>query len=360
MIRSLTALLMFACLMTVYVCLAQEPDKTREDKTILAELKKTHEALEKDKEKAQDKKLEDLIRDHVKSAQKLLAEFEKAHPKSALLQEARSTALDVIADSPDLEMMGQVTALARLLKGGAARGSDHAAQADLLLLNADVSSTLKEAKTPKEFKEAWTRNGDKLHKLITDFLTAYPKYEPALEQLADLADLARQTDAARTRMVILETIGKNFPDHRLGKEYKREQAVGKVIEFTFTAVDAKKETSLKDLRGKVVVIDFWATWCGPCKKELPGLKNLYEKHAKDGLEIVGVSLDESEKPLAAYVKENEMTWPQVVGTKAAEFADAWGVEAIPAVFVVDRQGKLRSVDGRGKLEKLIPELLAEK
>jgi len=85
-----------------------------------------------------------------------------------------------------------------------------------------------------------------------------------------------------------------------------------------------------------------------------------EKHGKDGLEVIGISLDEDVKDLKEFVKDNGLTWPQVVGKPASEFADKWGIEYIPVMFVVDRQGKLRSVDARDKLDKLIPQLLAEK
>jgi thiol-disulfide isomerase/thioredoxin len=338
-------------------------DNSREDKTIVGELKRTLAALEKVRNDADDEiKLEKQIREHVKTAEDLLAEFEKAHPKSELMNEARFTALKILADSPDPAMLDKIVALAKRLKKSAVKGSTHASQADLTLLNTEVSALIRDVKDPKQFKEVWTRNEDKLHTLIATFLADYPKYPPALDHLTEMAAMAGAADATKTRMVILETVGKHFPDHPLAKEYRREQAVGAVIDFAFTPVDSNKETSLKDLRGKVVVIDVWATWCGPCKKELPGLKKLYEKYTKEGLAIVGVSLDDEDKrkDLVDYVKENEIPWPQVVGKSASDFADKWGIEAIPVFFVVDRQGKLRSVEARGKLEKLVPELLAEK
>ena len=182
----------------------------------------------------------------------------------------------------------------------------------------------------------------------------HPKFEPALAHMEALLELTETVGATKTRRLILETVARDFPEHGLAKVYRREQAIGTVIDFAFTPVDAKKETSLKDLRGKVIVIDFWATWCGPCKKELPGLKKLYDKYGKEGLAVIGVSLDRKQSELTDYVKENEITWPQVVGKAASDFADKWGIDAIPAVFVIDRKGKLRSVEGRGKLEKLIP------
>jgi thiol-disulfide isomerase/thioredoxin len=349
-------------LLAVGVCVVAA-DKPRDAKTILADLKKTLDAMEKDAKSIEDpKKLAEQMRGHVKTGQKLLAEFEKAHPKSPLLSEVRSQALTILEQSPDPGILDKVMAVARHLKDGAAKGSEHAAQADLALLNGEVATILKDADSSAQLKTIWTKNGDKLHKMIKDYLMAYPKYTPALPHLTELSDMAKVAGATKTRLLILETVTKQFPDEPLAKDYKREQAVGTVINFEFTPVGGKKATSLKDLRGKVVVLDFWATWCGPCKKEIPGLKKLYANHAKEGLEILGISLDDPDKlkEVVAFVKDNEMPWPQVTGKQAAEFADKWGIDAIPAMFVIDRKGKLRSVEARGKLEKLIPELLAEK
>ena len=116
----------------------------------------------------------------------------------------------------------------------------------------------------------------------------------------------------------------------------------------------------KDWRGKVVVVDFWATSCGPCVAETPGLKALYEKYRDAGVRFVGVSLgspDDGLPALRAFVQEHRIEWPQFHGEKALEFAEAWGVEAVPTIFVVDRDGRLHSTDARGKLASILPELL---
>jgi thiol-disulfide isomerase/thioredoxin len=119
---------------------------------------------------------------------------------------------------------------------------------------------------------------------------------------------------------------------------------------------------MKDLRGKVVVIDFWATWCGPCVAEMPKMKDLYAKYRDKGVEFIGVSLDQADgglEKLKDFVAKNEITWPQYYQGKGweSDFSSSWGVNSIPCVFVVDQEGKLYSLNGRGKLEEMIPELL---
>ncbi len=145
---------------------------------------------------------------------------------------------------------------------------------------------------------------------------------------------------------------------------RRETGIGKPFHLDFNDAIKGSRVSIKQLRGKVVVIIFWASWADASIGELPNWKAAYAKYHDLGVEFIGVSLDAPVgrgglEALKKCVLEQRIRWPQYYQGNGfdSEFHRAWGVKCIPAVFVVDPAGNLYSTDARGKLDTIIPELI---
>lgn len=123
-----------------------------------------------------------------------------------------------------------------------------------------------------------------------------------------------------------------------------------------------KPLALKDIKAKVTIIDFWASWCKPCRNENPNVVKMYNKYHDKGLEIIGVSLDkegQKDRWIKAIEKDG-LTWPQVSNLKGWQepIAQQYGVRSIPATFILDESGKIISSNLRGNaLEEKVAELL---
>jgi peroxiredoxin len=107
--------------------------------------------------------------------------------------------------------------------------------------------------------------------------------------------------------------------------------------------------NLESFRGHFVLVDFWATWCGPCVKEFPDVLAAYQKYHARGFDIVGISLDEDRAALDAFIKDHSVTWPQYFDGNGWQnkLARQYGVVAIPSTYLLDRQGKILAVGHSG-------------
>ena len=121
-----------------------------------------------------------------------------------------------------------------------------------------------------------------------------------------------------------------------------------------------KELALSSLRGKIVLIDFWASWCGPCRKEMPNVKRCYEKYKNKGFVILGVSLDKNRDEWLEAIDKDGLTWPQVSDLKfwQSEAVQIYAVQSIPYTVLIDKAGKIIATDLRGaELDKKLAEVL---
>lgn len=111
--------------------------------------------------------------------------------------------------------------------------------------------------------------------------------------------------------------------------------------FTVTTLDGRKISS-DSLRGKVVLVNFWATWCPPCREEMPAMERLWQHHKDQGFVIVAVSLDADPAVVKPFVDQHKLTFPVALDPKM-DLGNAYGVRALPSSFIVDTQGYLAAL-----------------
>ena len=135
----------------------------------------------------------------------------------------------------------------------------------------------------------------------------------------------------------------------------------KALDFNVKDLDGN-DLSLEKYRGNVILLDFWAVWCGPCIAEMPNVKAVYEKYKDENFQIIGISLDDSRNKLVGYLEKEEITWPQVFDGNGwkNQVAEMYGIRAIPHMYLIDGDGVVRKSGVRGHaLEPAVAELVQE-
>lgn len=210
-------------------------------------------------------------------------------------------------------------------------------------LKKDVAAGIAVFDQLREALSGGQESAKKVKEIISGYLKDYPKGEfaSAYGQILEQAQMSSAFD-------------ENFAKLEKGKPAPAFEAK------TITGETLK----LADLKGKVVLLDFWATWCAPCVAELPTVKKLYDENKDKGFVVVGISADRDEDALKEFVKQREVGWPQIFqsgGMKKDTVLFQYGVQKYPTTVLIDREGNISAIDVRDEeLVKLVTELVGKK
>ena len=202
---------------------------------------------------------------------------------------------------------------------------------------------------------------EQAHEAFQQALTNYPQNLPALYRDGETLARMGKMEEAKTCFTQCVALAKPTDPARLRAQHFAEDPTlalkKQAPAFEVTALDGTR-FNLDAMGGRVVLIDFWATWCGPCNEELPHVKKIAKEFAGEPLVILSVSWDDDDTKWRQFIGKNEMTWMQYRDASHA-LSKAFGVEAIPHYFVIDTDGGLTTEmvgsgsNVEGKLKKLI-------
>jgi len=198
--------------------------------------------------------------------------------------------------------------------------------------------------------------------MLEQFSKDYPTY-PSLDALKyRIAEALSQSDPAATSALLKELAnsGQGQVVDLARNELATMEKLKSPLGLHFTAADGS-QVDIANLRGKVVLVDFWATWCGPCRAEIPEVVDTYKKLHDKGFEVIGISLDQDRDKMVNFAAQNGMTWPQYFDGRGwnNSISSSFGIHSIPTMWLVNKSGYVVTAKGRGNLASNVEKLLAE-
>jgi thiol-disulfide isomerase/thioredoxin len=186
-------------------------------------------------------------------------------------------------------------------------------------------------------------------------------FAPLMQMLQRIPD----EDFEKIKVAVVEKFAPKFEEAEaedlkafgkmLAGSIRLPKLVGDEMKLTGKTTEGK-DFDVKEWKGKVVLVDFWATWCGPCIAEYPNMLKNYEKYHNQGLEIVGISADHQLEDLTTYIEKKKVPWPNLYTEGGHEAAEYYGIDSIPRMILIGRDGKVVSINARGEeLNRLLEE-----
>ena len=258
--------------------------------------------------------------------------------------------------------------------GQSGRPGDDDATAILEKAASEKDSKALTAKSALTLAKWWrsSKDAEAQEKILAGYIET-AKANPADEKVALTLEVMAQVgvasdDIAAKTVTVIRKVLTSDAAKRIAAELDPQGALRELLDKPLVVAGRTttgKTLTTADWKGRVVLVDFWATWCGPCNAEIPRVKELYKTYHAKGFEIVGVDCDADDDAVNAFIKEKEMPWTQLRDESQSEqqpwhpLASQWGVSGIPTMFLIDKKGMARFIDAREGTADKIEKLLAE-